>query len=215
MTVMSYEIMLQLKGSQPNAKRYRVNMITGYVIPLFISLYTFITEFSAEDCDPYRPRFNEEYCFFHQVEAKTLWFFVPIGIFLLINSVMFVKSVIIICQTSNQDRERNGNIWTVKMEKFVMYLKLFVGMGFIWTFEIISGLTHKSTGASVWWLTDVLNMSQGFYVFFVFICKRKVFRVICGNNPYGVVKEISLDTIEQKTEEQKPINKTNVPDESA
>ena len=101
------------------------------------------------------------------------------------------------------------------MEKFVMYLKLFVGMGFIWTFEIISGLTHKSTGASVWWLTDVLNMSQGFYVFFVFICKRKVFRVICGNNPYGVVKEISLDTIEQKTEEQKPINKNNVPDESA
>ena len=68
------------------------------------------------------------------------------------------------------------------MDKFVMYLKLFIGMGFIWIFEIISGLVHKETGAAAWYFTDVLNMLQGFYIFFVFICKRKVFNVICGDD---------------------------------
>ena len=59
-----------------------------------------------------------------------------------------------------------------------MYTKLFIGMGFIWTFEIISGLTQHKTGESAWWFTDVLNMLQGFYIFAIFICKRTVFNVV-------------------------------------
>ena len=168
-----------------------MNMMTGYILPLVISLCTLITEFSAPECSPYRPRFNEEYCFFQEVEAKTLWFFVPIGIFLFINALMFGMAILIICKSTNQAEKMNmrSGKRSPKMEKFVMYLKLFLGMGFIWTFEIISGLTHKSTGASAWWFTDVLNMSQGFYIFFVFICKRKVFNVICGEDKRGVDRD--------------------------
>ena len=61
-----------------------------------------------------------------------------------------------------------------------MYTKLFIGMGFIWTFEIISGLTQHKTGESAWWFTDFLNMMQGFYIFVIFICKRTVFNVVFG-----------------------------------
>ena len=75
-----------------------MNMMTGYILPLVISLCTLITEFSAPECSPYRPRFNEQYCFFQEVEAKTLWFFVPIGIFLFINALMFGMAILIICK---------------------------------------------------------------------------------------------------------------------
>ena len=69
-------------GRPPNAKRYRMNMVTGYALPLIISFCTLITEFSADECALYRPRFNEETCFFASLKAKTLWFFAPIGNFL-------------------------------------------------------------------------------------------------------------------------------------
>ena len=92
---------------------------------------------------------------------------------------MFGLTVISIFKQTDQINMASGKR-TPKMEKFVMYLKLFIGMGFIWTFEIISGVFHESTGSAVWYFTDVLNMLQGFYIFAVFVCKRKVFNVIFG-----------------------------------
>ena len=47
-------------------------------------------------------------------------------------------------------------------------------MGLAWIFEIIGGMLDDHTHESAWYLTDVLNMLQGFYVFAIFVVKRNV-----------------------------------------
>ena len=65
------------------------------------------------------------------------------------------------------------------MNRFLLFLKLFFGMGFIWTFDIISGLIGDDVVAEHhWYFTDCLNMLQGVYIFIIFVCKRNVFKVI-------------------------------------
>ena len=65
------------------------------------------------------------------------------------------------------------------MNRFLLFLKLFLGMGFIWTFDIISGLIGDDMVAEHhWYFTDCLNMLQGVYIFIIFVCKRNVFRVV-------------------------------------
>merc|ERR1712218_267227 len=64
------------------------------------------------------------------------------------------------------------------MERFLLFLKLFIGMGIMWTFEIIAGLSGDVTDESVWHFTNVLIMLQGFYVFLIFACKRNVYEAL-------------------------------------
>ena len=73
-------------------------------------------------------------------------------------------------------------------QRFLLYLKLFLGMGFVWTFEIVAGFldVHEA----FWYAPDVFNMGQGFYVFFIFVCKRNVLKLIFApNTPQGKVVE--------------------------
>jgi len=101
---------------------------------------------------------------------------------------MFLGSVKAILQVSKQKRRlhiREARKRSEKMDKFLLYIKLFVGMGFIWTFEILSGLLPHSS-SHVWWVTDTLNMCQGLYVFLIFACKRNVSAIaLAPNTPQG------------------------------
>ena len=98
-------------------------MITGYVIPLVITIMTLITEFSAPECSNYKPRFSEDNCFFatHAKEAKIIWFYLPIGTFLLINTGLFGLTIYRLCAHEKQQQQykfnfRNGQR-NPKMEK--------------------------------------------------------------------------------------------------
>ena len=178
MTVMSTEVMLQINGSLENAKRFRIGLIFGYTLPLIISVLTGITE-ATLDCSPFKPNFGENTCFFDNLEAKAVWFYLPIGLFLLVNITMFVMTVIRLYSVDAEQRKVNGKR-TDKYDRFVIYLRLFLGMGAIWIFEIFAGLTDDYVHESVWYFTDVLNMFQGVYVFVIFVCKRNVIFAILG-----------------------------------
>ena len=66
----------------------------------------------------------------------------------------------------------------------MLYAKMFIGMGFIWTFEILAGLVEGDQ--RYWYFTDILNMCQGFYIFIVFVCKRNVFNMVFAQDtPQG------------------------------
>ncbi len=51
-------------GSRSSKKRYRWQMVCGYVVPISLSLITGLVEALAPKCSPIRPRFGEEQCFF-------------------------------------------------------------------------------------------------------------------------------------------------------
>ena len=71
------------------------------------------------------------------------------------------------------------NLHHSRMNRFLLFLKLFIIMGFIWIFDIISGLIgDKDIPEHHWYFIDCLNMLQGVFVFIIFVCKRNVFNVV-------------------------------------
>ena len=65
------------------------------------------------------------------------------------------------------------------MNRLLLFIKLFFGMGFMWTFVIISGLVGEDVVSEEnRYFNDVLNMLQGVYIFIIFVCKCNVFKVV-------------------------------------
>lgn len=173
-------------------------MICGYLFPLLVSFITLLVEIFGQECAWYRPRFGEETCFFTDKWSKFLLFYLPISLMLVVSLFMFVWVVKVLLGTERQKRRlhlREANKRSDKMNKYVMvkmsschcsdnvtflrfiiYLKLFLGMGFIWTFEIVAAMSDSDQ--KWWYVTDFLNMSQGAYVFISSVCNRKVLQVI-------------------------------------
>ena len=86
--------------------------------------------------------------------SKVVWFYLPIGVLLSVNAIMFSLTVKQICSLDRQRRELGiiSGQRSIEMDRFLMFLKLFLGMGFMWFFEIISGLLddHSDVPESVW-----------------------------------------------------------------
>ena len=103
-----------------------MNMVLGYVLPAIITLMTLITEFAAPECADFKPSFaSDAGCFFATTDSKILWFYFPIGTFLLTNTVMFCLAVVTLCQAESAKNKANKlNIRsgqrTPKMDKYVM-----------------------------------------------------------------------------------------------
>lgn len=179
MTGMSLEIRSQIMGLPSSDTKYIRTVIYSYLIPLVIIILTLIVEYTAPECASFRPRFGEISCLFTDKTSKAIWLFLPISMMLAINFWIFVSCVrtvwVIDQQAVNVGSETQQRD---KIDRFLTYIKLFVGMGFIWIFEIIAGMASDDIHESAWYFFDVLNMMQGFFVFVTFVCKRNVINAI-------------------------------------
>jgi hypothetical protein len=78
---------------------------------------------------------------------------------------------------------------TEKLDQICLYLRLFLGMGTIWYFELLA-FAVSGAPEEIFYLTDTLNMLQagnllplpacfqGVWVFLTFVCKRNVLKVV-------------------------------------
>lgn len=57
-----------------------------------------------------------------------------------------------------------------------MNIKLFIVMGVTWSLEILATLLEKPE--ELWYVSDWFNILQGVLVFFIFVCKSKVWEAI-------------------------------------
>ena len=57
------------------------------------------------------------------------------------------------------------------------YLKIFVGMGALWIFDIMAALVEARE--EYWYVTDVINMLQGVYVFWAQVGVSQYDRLRC------------------------------------
>lgn len=84
-----------------------------------------------------------------------------------------------------------------------LFMKLFLGMGLLWFFEIIGGLLNDHVHESAWYVFDVLNMLQGLYIFAIFVVKRNVIEAILkmirrnrgGEEQSEEIGDFSMNTI--------------------
>lgn len=61
-----------------------------------------------------------------------------------------------------------------KADKILLYLKMFMGMGFFWILEIAAGLSGDDVPDAAWYFFDGINTLQGLWVFVIFVCKQNV-----------------------------------------
>nr|XP_040579384.1 G-protein coupled receptor Mth2-like isoform X1 [Lepeophtheirus salmonis] len=179
MTLMSSEIFMKMKSltSTNSQKRFTIQRLIGYGVPLIITVITITVELTAPECSKFKPRFGEKQCFFAGKEAIFLYFNIPILIMLLINTIMFFGTVMTILKVQRAAKSYFKN-QRESLDRFALFMKLFLGMGIIWIFEILAKGTSGIVPQEVWYFTDILNMLQGFYVFLIFVCKRNVIEVI-------------------------------------
>ena len=164
---------LKFRESRSNPKRYLMEVICGYSVPLLFLIMTGIAESSLDQCSKYRPRFNEQSCFFSgiynfkhwskafrildaivniffslDIESKSVWFFLPIGIALLINSVIFALTCKAVCALDAQARDLGitSGQRSKKMERYVICAKIMLTNYYSWH-SIIRYMLHFFAGS--------------------------------------------------------------------
>ena len=102
MTIMSWENLNQLRGdTQVNSMAsnpMKKQMLFGYGVPLLICLLTGVVDLLAPSCASYKPRFGQRNCFFYGDLDKFLWFYLPIIIMLIFNTIIFIYILVNICR---------------------------------------------------------------------------------------------------------------------
>lgn len=123
----------------------------------------------------YRPQFGGLACWFTQRSALMYYFFVPVAICIVINTVLFILTSIALrqaFQNSASVRSTRG-----RSSEFRVYAKLFILMGLTWTVGFVAAWVNTE---EVWYMFVCLNASQGIYIFIFFVLDIKWFvRVLC------------------------------------
>lgn len=128
-----------------------------------------------------RPEFGAVRCWFNTDEAKALYFYGPMSITVICNICLFISTALKILRhkkdtdhhlKGSESRRHDDN-----KQWFNLYLKLFIVMGINWSMEIVSWL-FKNEPKWLWYLTDLTNTLQGLIIFIIFVCKKKVKRLL-------------------------------------
>jgi len=195
MTIMSYFIFDQIHGMNHvvggRGNKYLAKvMLIGYGVPALIVIAMIIIELAVDKCSAIHPGFGNRSCLFYNDLSKFLWFLGPILIMLLINTGMFVYILFNVIKTQNMSAALKSGKRKEKLDRICLYLRLFVGMGIIWYFEILAFFIDDDADHKWLYLGDVLNMLQGVWVFLTFVCKRNVLQVVTKKRDalYSVVK---------------------------
>lgn len=80
------------------------------------------------------------------------------------------------CVSSRTPRSGNNYINISMYFRLLLYVKLFAVMGVSWILEVISHIFPEAN--KIWCFTDAYNVLIGLLVFIIFVCKRKIFRLM-------------------------------------
>jgi len=193
MTLMSYSICRQIHGMKvmDPKTRYMRRLMMAYSIPAAITTLTLIVELAAPHCAAAKPNFGVKSCHFYGGVGKFVWLYLPILLLLFINTAMFVFIAVNIFKNHSSNKKGSRS---EKVDTMCIYLRLFLGMGIIWYFEILAfALTSYKLNANIFILTDTLNMCQGVWAFIIFVCKRNVMKVVRGKSSrlYSIARQMS------------------------
>ncbi|KAI5722863.1 hypothetical protein M8J76_014885 [Diaphorina citri] len=135
-----------------------------------------------------KPNFGVRACWFKDSAALAVFFYGPIGLLLVANLVLFhytcwkiraaQKDTAITSAHRHKDTaitsaHRHVGGRTKDQTRLTTFIKLFLLMGVTWTFEIISWLLGGP--GYLWYLTDILNVLRGLFIFLILCVKRNVY----------------------------------------
>ncbi|XP_047991093.1 G-protein coupled receptor Mth2-like isoform X1 [Leguminivora glycinivorella] len=154
----------------------------AFGFPTGLTIIMAALEFSGLPAHPAMPMLRQQGCFLHGT-SKLLYLYGPMMILCVANIVFFILTAWKITQIKQQtqktlkskdsattDQHRNDR------QRLLLYVKLFTIMGINWILEIISGQYPQTN--IVFRIIDVYNVMIGVFIFIIFVCKRKIFRLM-------------------------------------
>lgn len=121
-----------------------------------------------------RPNFGVVKCWFADRMSMLAYFYGPIAVILLSNLIFFVLTAIRLHQTRLDSAFATKN--QQNKQNCMVIFGLFVLMGIGWVTEIVTWSIPDSVYYSI--PTDILNILTGLFIFCIFVCKRKVLRLL-------------------------------------
>ncbi|XP_039752846.1 G-protein coupled receptor Mth2-like isoform X3 [Pararge aegeria] len=153
----------------------------AFGIPTLLTAIMVSLEFSGLPPNPFLPMIRRQGCFLSG-RSRLLYLYAPIILLWFANLLFFILTAVKITQIKRQtsvlksresathDRQNS------ERQRLLLYVKLFLVMGINWLLEVIS--TFYPEANKFWCFTDAYNVLTGLIIFIIFVCKRKIFRLM-------------------------------------
>ncbi|XP_011171921.2 G-protein coupled receptor Mth2 [Solenopsis invicta] len=123
---------------------------------------------------------------FNNVEAKPKYFYVFIVAIVISNSYLFIHTTVSIMyqnmQIAHQLKMSDSEYYNRNKLRFKTFLRLFMMMGYggiIWVIKIIAWINdYNLLPLFIWYPIDMINSLQGFIIFIIFVCNKKIKRLL-------------------------------------
>ncbi|XP_050546749.1 uncharacterized protein LOC126908587 isoform X2 [Daktulosphaira vitifoliae] len=177
--------LIRIHTKERDSRQFIFYSIYAWGCPIIILIVTLSIELSSNIVKAtLRPQFGRKGCWFYSKTAELLYYYGPIGILLTSNLLMFIYTAVLIMVTQiknskilqGSESDSNKNKKTIR---FTLYFKLFFIMGLNWLTDIFSWASGQHH--PIWRLTDIGNASQGLLIFYIFVCNKKVMKLIKKN----------------------------------
>ncbi|XP_073956041.1 G-protein coupled receptor Mth2-like [Choristoneura fumiferana] len=188
LNVMCFDIWWTFSGKrglslENRSVRMRFCAYAAYAFGFPTALTVLLAALEFNDLSEYlvMPMVREQGCYFY--ETCRIYLYGPFVILCIANLVFFILTAWKINQIKKQTQKtlksENSCITDQQRtdrQRFLLYVKLFTIMGINWILEIFSALYPQAD--NVWRFTDAYNTMTGFYIFVIFVCKKKILCLI-------------------------------------
>ncbi|XP_063383815.1 G-protein coupled receptor Mth2-like isoform X2 [Cydia fagiglandana] len=159
-------------------RRFAMYGLYAWGVPLVLTALTAFMQFGQLPNYILKPGLGDMKCWFEDWKRDLIYFFTPVLVLVLCNTILFsvtahrirsIKQETAILKSS--ESARSDRLKKDK-QRYGLYLKLFMVMGVNWSVELIS----FAVGGSNWYwvVVDLSNVMLGFFIFFIFVWKKKV-----------------------------------------
>lgn len=112
---------------------YRWNHIYGWSVPILIETVLLFGHFTQDET--LNPGLGVQSCWF-KTETQTLWYlYIPISVMIFINVALFCWTCVVLHRHGHDFNPERRNSLKYRV---MMYLRLFLIVGLIWIFEVVS-----------------------------------------------------------------------------
>lgn len=167
-------------------KKYLLYCLYGWGLPLCHLVLIITLEQTEILPNVIHPYIGVYYCIIEDRNyARILFLLVPQLVFQVINTVLFVKTIVYCVRVKNEINKMNHSSkstesqkFSVNKERLILIIKLAIIMGFFWIFEVTTAFFSNMKKYSTFTkqlevIFDNITCLQGIYIFIIFICKKK------------------------------------------
>ena len=158
----------------------------------------------------YRPTFGGIRCWFTQRIALLTYFGLPIAISIMLNICLYTLTSLNLRRAFKDKKSRKTQ---QNEQHFLVYVRLFVLMGFTWIFGFLSAFTDE---VAIDFVFVILTSLQGVFLFVSFVCNKRVLNELKKKTNMGKTSNHkSFDTPLAKRDTSQDSHERDTPEHSS